>query len=146
MATDTRGKKSKDPTRDSSDCVSKISTISRPLAPRPPANLPLRTPARYIGRCRTCARQNCTLLSHRMYNAQSFASRRRSTSRPPALAQDHTFEASYASRLALRFVDRSLATDRVDPFLDLPLPTELQGRVAQMHELFFTCGCRSVTA
>lgn len=145
MAAETRRNSGKNAIRDISDRVSNTPSIFRALASKPPVNLQFQTSVRYPDRCRTCARKICTLLSHRMYNARCSAGRSRSTGRPPILARDDTFEASYASRLALRFVDRSLATDRVDPFLDLPLPTELYGRVAQMHELFFGCGCRSAT-
>lgn len=146
MSTTTPKNKCHNAAQDQSDRISNTPPTLRPLAPKPPEHIPIRAgrgppQVRQSDRCSTCFKRNCTLLSHRMYNTPSSKHRSRSTSRPPIPPRDHVFEASYASRLASRYIDKSLATDRIDPFFDLPLPTELQERKAQMHELFHKCSC-----
>lgn len=108
----------------------------RLLAPKPATNISTRAgPVRTSDTCRVCFRRKCTLRSHRMYHGRTISSKGPSTSRP----RIDTFDASYASKLVSRYVDKSVATQKVDPFHDLPLPAELHGYIFQMHELFFTC-------
>lgn len=129
----------------------------RQLAPKPPARL-LPSNARSLSllpyrasrppQCAVCSRRGCQLKTHKALVAA--ASRRGSLA--PSDDGAGSSEASPVERLSLKqssyvksyayffaqvYVDHDIASLRVDPFFDLPLPIE--NNSSEMHMLFHKC-------
>ena len=92
-------------------------------------------PPRKLLICSVCGRSGCQLVSHR-----TFVSRPRKKDETTTvgsnliLVTDEVYKSSYAIRYGQAYVDSALAEGRIDPFHNLPLPSDLN--TSHSHSLF----------
>jgi hypothetical protein len=130
----------------------------RPIAPRrPPVTLPSRSQRRIVPSslphrpsrpptCPVCMRRSCQLKTHRalaavsQQNGSLAPSEEDTGTSSISVAErwrNSVYTKSYAYYYAQKYVDADIASSRVDPFFDLPIPSETNN--PEMHSLFYKC-------